>query len=169
MKPLLRTTLILILFFPLMSGVSTATDKIPTLKEQMKVIHDIFDVNFIYDSSLDLDIPYKGQPMTGESLESCLEALFKDTGINYEINRKYIVLTKTDSKKKPSDYTIFIEEQRDTLSESIITALIAKDLNTTQTGFRKIGRKTFDPGFAVMSSPDIIKSIHAEALPLHSA
>ena len=159
MKPLLKTALTLILFLPLMSGVSAATDKLPTLREQMKVIHELFDVNFIYDSSLDLDIPYKGQPMTGKSLEACLEALFKDTGINYEINRKYVVLTKADSKKKPKDYTILIEEQRDTLSESIITALIAKDLNTTQTGFRKIDRKTFDPGFAVMSSPDIIKTI----------
>ena len=76
MKPLLKTALTLILFLPLMSGVSAATDKLPTLREQMKVIHELFDVNFIYDSSLDLDIPYKGQPMTGESLEACLEALF---------------------------------------------------------------------------------------------
>ena len=64
MKPLLKTALTLILFLPLMSGVSAATDKLPTLREQMKVIHELFDVNFIYDSSLDLDIPYKGQPMT---------------------------------------------------------------------------------------------------------
>ena len=34
-----------------------------TLKSQMEVIHQTFGVNFIYDSSIDLDIPYKGPSM----------------------------------------------------------------------------------------------------------
>ena len=38
----------------------------PTLKSQMEEIHRIFGVNFVYDSSIDLDIPYKGK-LTDES------------------------------------------------------------------------------------------------------
>ena len=34
-----------------------------TLKSQMEVIHQTFGVNFIYDSSIDLDIPYNGPSM----------------------------------------------------------------------------------------------------------
>lgn len=160
MKSFLKAALILILILPLRSEALAATDRFPTLREQMQIIHEHFDVNFIYDSSLDLDVPYKGDPLPiRESLEACLKTLFKDTGITYEINRKYVVLTRSDSSRRPRDYAIFIEEQRDTLTESIITALIAKELNTTQTGFKKLDKKTFEPGFAVMSSPDIIKTL----------
>ena len=34
-----------------------------TLKSQMEVLHQEFGVNFVYDSSIDLDIPYTGTPM----------------------------------------------------------------------------------------------------------
>ena len=100
---------------------SSRTDP-ETVRAGMQVLYEIFGVNFIYDSSLDLDIPYRGRPMKEiigrhsgtqdrdssvavESLSLCLESLFKDTGIEYEIMKKYVVLTKADSKKKPKDYT----------------------------------------------------------------
>ena len=176
MKQLLKTALTFILFFSFMSEVVATTDRLPTIKEEMQFIHQYFGVNFVYDSSLDLDIPYTGRPIkeiakeqqavesTGAGLRpsplvSCLDALFSGTGIVYEVMKKYIVLTKADSGKKPKDYSILIEEQRDTLRESHITALISKNLNTTQTGFKKIEKKVFDAGFAILSSPDVIKTI----------
>ena len=79
----------------------------------------------------------KGKPMkTYPSLEAGLDALFSGSGIDYEIMKKYIVLTKAGSKKKPKDYTIFIEEQHDTINESVITALIDPKRNSTQTGLK---------------------------------
>ena len=72
-----------------------------TLKTEMEALHQIFGVNFIYDSSLVLDVPYKGKPMEqiagpsvrGDkaSLEICLETLFAGSGIDYEIMKKYVV------------------------------------------------------------------------------
>ena len=133
---------------------------IPTLKEQMLAIHDHFGVNFIYDSSLELDVPSaKKVDPRKHTLEECLTDLFEGTGIEWEIQKKYVVLTHRDRKRRPKDYTIFIEEQHDTLNESRITALTSKDLNTTQTGFRKLEKKEFDKGFAVLSSPDLIKTL----------
>ena len=92
-----------------------------TLKTEMESLHQIFGVNFIYDSSLVLDVPYKGKPMeqiAGPSvrgdkatLEECLKTLFAGTGIDYEIMKKYVVLTRAGAKKKPKEYTIFIEER----------------------------------------------------------
>ena len=64
-----------------------------TVRELMEVIHEIFGVNFVYDSSLDLDriagragnevIYSHHSRLDRESLEACLDALFKDTGIEY--------------------------------------------------------------------------------------
>jgi hypothetical protein len=34
-----------------------------TLKQQMELIHNHFGVNFVYDSAIDLDIPYTGKAL----------------------------------------------------------------------------------------------------------
>ena len=142
----------------------------PTLKSGMESLHEIYGVNFIYDSSIALDIPYKGKPMKDiaprnarsnqQSLETCLDALFSGSGIDYEIMKKYIVLTKAGSKK-PKDYTIFIEEQHDTINESIITAYTDRRRNATQTGLSRIDGNRFKRGYAVLGSPDLIKEIQS--------
>ena len=171
MKRTLQYAFILLLAFVLPSLAHTQaavrTDGDMTLKSQMEVLHKHFGINFVYDSSLDLDIPYRGEPMKAlagrsdgrDSLESCLQSLFKDTGIRYEINRKYVVLTKADSKKKPKDYTIFIEEQHDTINESVVTALIDSKRNSTQTGLKRIDSRDLNSGFALFSTPDVIKTL----------
>jgi len=140
-----------------------------TIRTEMEAVHKIFGVNFIYDSSLDLDVPCKamsvaetvrtlGNP-SEEVLEECLKALFQGTGIVYEVKKKYIVLTKADTKKKPKDYAIFIEEQFDTINESVVTALVDPRRNTTQTGLKRIGSKDLNSGFALFSTPDVIKTL----------
>ncbi len=161
---------------PDISQARPARENPATVRTEMQVLHDLYGVNFIYDSALNLDIPYRGKPMKDlavrhshlsvrhsrpdrESLEACLTALFKDTGIDFEIMKQYIVLTKADSRKKPKDYTIFIEEQRDTIDESRITAYIDRRRNATQTGLQKIDGSRFRKGFAAFSSPDLIKEL----------
>ena len=166
-RTLLKYTVILtvtsILALPALYAKRSQNDASRTLRSEMEVLHHIYDVNFVYDSSIALDVPYKGKPMNdisrSGSLETCLEALFKGTGIDYEIMRKYIVLTKAGSKKKPKDYTIFIEEQHDTLNASRITALVDTPVNSTQTGLERIDGSKISRGFALMSSPDLIKTL----------
>ena len=70
-----------------------------TVRDQMTVLNEIFGVNFVYDSSLDLDVRYEGRPMEdlvkdGADLGRCLQTLLDGTDIDYEINRKYVVLTR---------------------------------------------------------------------------
>ena len=139
------------------------------LRSQMELIHQQYGVNFVYDSSLDLDqiaghagndvLSSRHSRLDRESLEVSLAALFKDTGIDYEIMKKYIVLTKAGSKKKPKDYTIFIEEQHDTIDESRITAFVGRQKNATQTGLTRLDGKKFQRGFSFMSSPDLVKTL----------
>lgn len=160
MKILLRALLTILLLLPAAAQASTAANGGTTLKEQMMIVHEAFEVNFIYDSSLGLDIEAKNSVNPSkQSLEECLKVLFADTGIEWEVQKKYVVLTHKDKKRKPKDYTIFIEEQHDTLNESVITALASKELNTTQTGFQKIDKIAFERGYAMFSSPDVIKTL----------
>ena len=140
-----------------------------TLKSEMEVIHESLGVNFVYDSAIEINVPYLGKPMKdvvkgnrkehSVLLEECLQTLFAGTGIEYEVMKKYIVLTQADKRKKPKDYTIFIEEQKDSIPEAVITALIDPKRNETQTGLTRINGKSLNKGFALLSSPDLIKSI----------
>ena len=137
-----------------------AVQDVSTLRQGMEYLHSRFDLNFVYDSSLDLDIPYRGRSLLGAgTLEESLTMLFTDSGIEFEIMRKYVVLTKAGAKKKPKDYTIFIEEQHDTLNESIVTALVDPKRNSTQTGLKRIDSSDLNSGFALFSTPDVIKTL----------
>lgn len=154
---------------PVLSQARPVRTEPETVRSSMLILHNRFGTNFVYDSSLDLDIPYRGRPMKdlidrnsrsdNESLSLCLDALFKDTGIDYEIMKKYVVLTKADMKKKPKDYTIFIREQRDTLDESLVTAFVGRQKNATQTGLTRLDGRKFQRGFYLMSSPDVVKTL----------
>jgi len=84
-----------------------------TLKSEMEVIHETLGVIFVYDSAIEINVPYSGKPMKdvikgrgkedADILEECLQTLFAGTGIEYEIMKKYIVLTQADKRRKPKD------------------------------------------------------------------
>lgn len=165
MKHLLLLLITLItLTFP-----AAAQQKNTTLRSEMEYLNNEYGVNFVYDSSLDIYRTYNGRSLTEISasnsksedrgLDACLAALFRDSGISYQIMKKYVVLTKADSRKKPKDYTIFIEEQHDTLNESVITLQLDPKRNSTQTGLKRINNKDINSGFALFSTPDVIKTL----------
>ncbi|MBR5835284.1 MAG: TonB-dependent receptor plug domain-containing protein, partial [Bacteroidales bacterium] len=140
-----------------------------TLKSEMEVLHESLGVNFVYDSAIEINVPYSSKPMKdiikgnkkehSVLLEECLMTLFAGTNIEYEVMKKYVVLTQADKRKKPKDYTIFIEEQNDSISEAVITALVDPQRNETQTGLKRIDSKTLNSGFALFSTPDVIKTL----------
>ena len=166
----MKHIILLISLFMSMAAVSSARQQIgePTLKDGMEFLHRTYGINFVYDSSLDILQQYSGKPLhevskaakgNPDALEICLKALFKDSGIEYEIMRKYVVLTKAGSRKKPKDYTIFIEEQHDTINESVITATTDPKRNSTQTGLKRIDSRQLNSGFALFSTPDVVKTL----------
>lgn len=64
-----------------------------TLKDRLEVIRKEHSVRFVYDASLRLDAPYRGRPLHGLTLEQSLKELFRDTGIQWEVKGKYVLLT----------------------------------------------------------------------------
>ena len=166
---LLITTVIALAFYAVAPAYAQQNR---TLKSEMEVIHESLGVNFVYDSAIEINVPYSGKPMKdiikgnkkehSVLLEECLATLFAGTNIEYEVMKKYVVLTQADKRKKPKDYTIFIEEQNDTINESIITALIDPKRNSTQTGMKRIDTKMLHSGFALFNTPDVIKTLQMQ-------
>ena len=104
----MKHVLLLLAAFIMMavSGLEARTMKVSyepvTIRTRMQEIHDYYGVNFVYDSTLDLNFPSDGRKLTlrQDQLETCLAELFQGTGISYHINRKYIVLTYADSRNR---------------------------------------------------------------------
>ena len=146
--------MLLLLILPLYSS----AQKQMTLKEGINALHEAFGVNFIYDSAIEPYVSCNAVYVGAEdSLESCLNVLLDGTGIRYDINNRYVVLKRKG--RKPKDYVIFMEEQRDTLAESRITAVADTRKVHTQTGLTRIDAGQFSRGFASFSSPDLIKTL----------
>ena len=82
-----------------------------TLKSEMEVIHESLGVNFVYDSAIEINVPYSGKPMKdvikgnkkehSVLLEECLMTLFAGTNIEYEVMKKYVVLTRLTKERSP--------------------------------------------------------------------
>ena len=85
MKILSRTLFILIILTVSHLGFAQ-NSAVPTLRTEMEEIHDKFGANFIYDSSLEIDVPAtKDVKMDGRTLEQCLDELFSGTDIQWSI------------------------------------------------------------------------------------
>ncbi|MBQ3881519.1 MAG: TonB-dependent receptor [Bacteroidales bacterium] len=162
MTRLLKLLLIPLAVFSL-TGISTYAQNATktTVKERMEWIEAEYGVNFVYDSSINMDIPYRGTGAADTSikLQDALKDLFKGTGMEWDVKRKYIAVRAF----KPTLEHIYLgidpETLLDTLAASRITSYIDRDLNTTQTGLTRIDAKAFNRGFALLSAPDVIKTL----------
>lgn len=162
MKKLLKL-LVPVLAITVLTGVEAFGQKASqaTLKERMAWIEEAYGVSFIYDSNVNLDIPYSGSGTrdTSVKLKDALRDLFSGTGMEWDIKRKYIAVRAYKPSIENIHAVIDPETLLDTLTASRITSYIDRDLNTTQTGLTKIDGKAFNRGFAVLSSPDVIKTL----------
>lgn len=95
---MIRLTILILTFFILPLSLQ-AQHKVHscTVRQQMEAVKKEYAVNFVYDASLKLDIPYIGKPLKGRGLHSALNELFRNTDIKWEVNGKHILLSR---KKK---------------------------------------------------------------------
>ena len=137
-----------------------------TVKDWMTMISERYVVNFVYDPSLPVDARYQGKDLTKGSLEGNLDTLFKGSGIAWERHKRIIVLTAS----MPAKHTVPAESgqasrqitfQMDTIVAANITGRIDRNINFTQTGLTKIDGAAFRRGFAVLSSPDVLKTLQS--------
>lgn len=88
MKRIIIILFIACICFPLQAQVR----HLSTVKEQMELVRKLHRINFIYDSSLNVDIPYHGKPLQGLGLELSLQELFGKTNLKWEVRGKYVLL-----------------------------------------------------------------------------
>ncbi len=148
------TTIILLL---LLGGVpADAQPQRTTVKAMMPLLEDEHDIKFVYDSELDTDVVYTGPKLNAGDIDRSLRKLFKGSGIDWKRNGKYVVLTKA----APQNISLEAETVRDTLAEARIIS--ERFMRTrTQTGLKKIDGREFSKGYATLSSPDLVKTLHS--------
>ena len=160
---LLFLTLSLCLSLGVVTGFTSAAQsgRRTTMKERMAWIERTYGVNFVYDSSVNMDIPYGGDGREDSSirLRDALKDLFKGTGMEWDIKHKYIAVRAFKPSLENYYMSLDPESLLDTLTASRITSYIDRDLNTTQTGLARIDGKAFNRGFALLSAPDVIKTL----------
>ena len=137
-----------------------------TLRDKVMQVRETYGVKFVYDSTIDLDLPYTGGPAgEGEGLEEALDRIFGGSGIEWRRRRGHIVLVHGEPRELrdsigtagPENQAV---ERRDTITESrISTDRYRREINRTQTGLEHIDGRKFNNGFAFLSSPDVIKAL----------
>jgi len=232
----LRKCVLLFLLF--VSLVTVAKSK--TIRQQIEWLRNERKINFVYDSSLPLDRPYRGKSLQKMTIPQALQSLFSNSEIEFSIIGDYIML-KQKTEEKPSvhtphrkeqheikhNYTLsgfaedvngerlinatiqdmttglatmtnssgffsitlsegthnircgyigfddkqekvnlksnvhlnFILKENGNIKEIVITADLNSPLMTTQTGKHSFGRQDIKTGYALLSSPDIIKTL----------
>lgn len=86
--------MIFILFACTYLPLNAQTKTVSTVREQMELVQKLHHVNFVYDSSLNLDIIYQGRSLLNLNLEVSLQELFGITDIKWEVRNKYVLLKK---------------------------------------------------------------------------
>ncbi len=116
-----------------------------TLKQQMEMLRKEKMVNFVYDSSLEQLLQQKTAPAASEkTLRETLQALFANSGIEWQLQGNYVTLRRQQQKAQPTEAGCQTEntKQRHTLSgyvrdengESLINATVhARNVGATTT------------------------------------
>ena len=140
-----------------------------TYFEEINALKDRFDVTFVYDSSLPLD-GISGSIGNHTSLTRSLRDLFEGSGIAYEIRGHTIVLLRAGEPLQVTyEEPVMVFDTlrpshieaawRDTLVAASISAERQRTVMRTQTGLTRLDGKDLNKGFAVFSTPDLIKSL----------
>ena len=139
-----RKIILLILFVTL--GTMATAQRCNTLKIQIGLLQKKYNVHFIYNSDLKLDVPYQGPALYYKLLPDNLDLLFKNTEIDWKLSEHNISLFKRNKPKKTKIYTIcgYI---RDINKESLISATIYDHTS-------KNGTITNEYGFFSLSLPE---------------
>lgn len=196
-----------------------------TVSQKMEYLKKEYSVKFVYDSSLDLDVPYSGPSLEGRSLDKALRLLLGRNGLRWERNGDYVVIlpkkyhtvsgyvTQEDGEtvinatvrdtasglgtltnehgfysltlpegKRSLRYSFigFPEETVDVdlksdrkydillhggeqLDEVVVTADLNSPHHTTPTGKISLTPKDLGREFALLSSPDVVKTLQTRS------
>ncbi len=148
----------LLYFFILLWLVPTLTwGQEQSIRHIMEHIAQREKVHFLYDASLNLDIPFNGVSTKGKTLQEALRLLFTANGIGYTVKGNNIMLWKKHKKQiKPKTYCIQ-GTIKDSYGEPLINASVY-DLAT------KRGTLTDERGRYILYLPKGLHTLKASYL-----
>ena len=94
---------LLILVFQV-TGLSARVDA-ATLLQQMEWLHQAKKINFVYDASLKVDVPYEGPDIRKMPVKKALKTLFQKTEFEYTINANYVILKRRQKQQISTPHT----------------------------------------------------------------
>lgn len=125
-----------------------------TLKEGMEQLRQKYGISYIYDSSLPVGKPYNGEKLNARTLKSNLSRLLKDTGIEYEIKGRQVILKR---KKIIQADTNLSEVQ--ILDSSMVVDWRMPILTHPEAGALGITRLTVEQAPVLLGEKDVLKTI----------
>ena len=152
-----------------MSGPLLRAQTGTTYLSEMQALRDKYGVTFVYESSLPLDRSSRSVS-SRTSLTQSIRDLFEGSGIRYEIRGHTVILRAAEEPARVTyeePAAMFdtlrpahIEAAwRDTLVAAKVSADRLRRVTRTQTGLTRLDGKELNKGFAVFSTPDLIKTL----------
>ena len=152
-------------------GFSARAQGSSTYLAEMQVLKDKYDVTFVYESSLRLDGSCRSVG-SRTSLTRSIRDLFDGSGIDYEIRGHTVILRKATSTvmapvvydEPPWAYDTLRPSHVeaawvDTLAAAQVSADRLRRIMRTQTGLTRLDGEALNSGFALFSTPDLIKTL----------
>ena len=127
----------IVLFMLFAFGNLSAIAQLGTVYDQMRKLQSIHHVHFIYESELNLKIPYRGKDVRNLTLKQAFEQVFSANGIKYERHGSNILLSKASSVKPiarqvPAKQFLLKGAVRDSVGETLINVSLFD--RTSKTG-----------------------------------
>lgn len=129
-----------------------------SLRQQMEQLQTEHGVNFVYDAALPLDVPYNGASLRGLPLKQALQRLFAQTGITYKVQGTHVLL-----KQKPRQRRRPLGSRVRELQELVVTADRHSRVTGTQMGKLSFSQANIKTEFALLSSPDVVKTLQRQS------
>ncbi len=149
-------SIFIIVIMLVFSGSVFAQQEFPTIKDMMQLLEDKYDIKFVYESELDVDVICSGVKADSGDVDKNLRKVFRGSGIKWRRNGNYVVLTKGMPEYEDCE----IMEMRDTLAESRIISEKFMRIRA-RGGLKAMDGSEFNRGYAAFSSPDLVKSLHS--------
>ncbi len=128
-------------FMCLCMGYADAQQKKTAAADMMRVLEEKHDLNFVYESGLDLKAACKDVELTSGNVDEDLNTVFANTGIIWKRNGRYVVLTA----RKPLTVSGYITDSR--TGETLIAAGVLSDAG------RNLGAVTNNFGYYTLTIP----------------
>ena len=145
-----------ILFILLSLAVCIQLDAQSTLKEGMEILRQRYGISYIYDSSLPVYQSCRGKKPDGKGLQGDLCSLFEDSGIEYVIKGRQVILKR---KKPASLEEMSILSEVELLDSSIVVDWRMPILTHPEAGALGITRLTVEQAPVLLGEKDVLKTL----------